>query len=256
MITEGLYIVKYACQEKKGEKTMGTYEKFLIYIEEFEYISDYSNEEVGELLRALIHFVKTGEEPFLAEKLRCPFRFMSAHIKRDRESYINMIEKKRAGGKKGAEVRYGKKYDDTEGKSENKSDEIESSDSKEAKSCVFAQNQSFESKNIQRETENNVSEKTKVEQMPNEKFTEFCEYCSEKQKNSFEKSEKYTKSDEFCECKQENNDTQNEKMTQGSVFCLTSFGNVILKSKIKKPLKMLILTFAPIYKLTKISSKL
>ena len=164
---------------------MGTYEKFLIYIEEFEYISDYSNEEVGELLRALIHFVKTGEEPFLAEKLRCPFRFMSAHIKRDRESYINMIEKKRAGGKRGAEVRYGKKYDDTEGKSENKSDEIESSETTEAKNCVLAQNQFSESKNIQRETENNVSEKTKVEQSPNEKFTEFCEYCPEKQKNSF-----------------------------------------------------------------------
>lgn len=105
-----------------------TCEKFIVYTEEFDYIKDYSNEEVGMLLRALIHFVKTGEEAELDDKIKYSFRFMSAHIERDRERYNNMIEKRRASGKKGAEARFGKKTSEAkeEIKTEKNDNEIKS----------------------------------------------------------------------------------------------------------------------------------
>ncbi len=124
VITEGSRMINYFHRRTKGvTKMTDTYEKFLIYTEEFDIVQDFSDREIGVLLRALIHFAKTGEEKELNSKIRYVFKFMASHMKRDRESYNNMIEKKRASGKKGAEARYGKKTYETESKENPKTEE-------------------------------------------------------------------------------------------------------------------------------------
>ncbi len=142
-----------------------TYEKFLIYTEEFDIVQDFSDREIGVLLRALIHFAKTGEEKELNSKIRYVFKFMASHMKRDRESYNNMIEKKRASGKKGAEARYGKKTYETEAKEFSKSEELyKGSEEKQTKDTYYSK----EAVNLK---ELSLKEKDKNEATPKEKDT-------------------------------------------------------------------------------------
>ena len=87
------------------EKKVQGADKFLIYIEEFDFLKGISNEEMGIFIRALIEFVRTGEAPVLDEKLTFAFQFISAHIARDQKKYKEVTKKRSIAGKKGQEIK-------------------------------------------------------------------------------------------------------------------------------------------------------
>lgn len=76
------------------------------YLEEFE---DLTYEEVGRLVCALLHYGATGEEKKPEGREGLLWRRVVKQEDRYQESYEDVLNARREAGKKGAEVRWGKK---------------------------------------------------------------------------------------------------------------------------------------------------
>lgn len=79
---------------------------YLDYEEQFNIMTD---EQIGQLMRAIIKYEKTGEVPNLDGMLKMAFSFIKTQLDRDREKYEARCEKNRENAKKGGRPRKNQK---------------------------------------------------------------------------------------------------------------------------------------------------
>ena len=81
---------------------MGKEEKksFVAYLDWFDALEEYTDAEVGQLMRALAKYVRTGEKPTFSDRgMRGNFRFMCNGVDSAAEKYENVKQKRREAGK-------------------------------------------------------------------------------------------------------------------------------------------------------------
>lgn len=74
---------------------------FLIYLDYEEQFNLLTDEQIGQLMRAIIKYEKTKEIPQLDGMLKMAFSFIKTQLDRDREKYNKKCEKNRENAKKG-----------------------------------------------------------------------------------------------------------------------------------------------------------
>ena len=74
---------------------------FLIYLDYKEHFDLLSNEELGQLLRAIMLYEETGEITELTGMLKMAFSFIKAQLDKDRQKYKDKCEKNKKNGGKG-----------------------------------------------------------------------------------------------------------------------------------------------------------
>ena len=74
---------------------------FLIYLDYEEQFNLLTDEQVGQLMRAIIKYEKTGEVPNLDGVLKMAFSFIKTQLDRDREKYEARCEKNKKKKKRG-----------------------------------------------------------------------------------------------------------------------------------------------------------
>lgn len=87
---------------------------FVAYLSWFDALEEYSDAEVGQLMRALARYVKTGEEPEFSDRgMRGNWKFMCSDVKRAYEKWDETRKKRSSAGKRGMAKRWGKPDDIT-----------------------------------------------------------------------------------------------------------------------------------------------
>ena len=77
-------------------------------------LEEYSDAEVGRLMRALARYAKTGEEPEFSDRgMRGNWKFMCSDVKRASEKWDETRKKRSNAGKRGMAKRWGKPDDIT-----------------------------------------------------------------------------------------------------------------------------------------------
>mgnify|MGYP002559414438 FL=1 len=105
---------------------------FLIYLDYEEQFNLLTDEQIGQLMRAIIKYEKTREIPQLNGIVKMAFSFIKTQLDRDREKYEARCEKNRENAKKGGRPR--KKQKDNlkaNGFNENQMDAKKPDDDKE-----------------------------------------------------------------------------------------------------------------------------
>lgn len=74
---------------------------FLIYLDYEEQFNLLTDEQIGQLMRAIMKYEKTRELPQLEGMLKMAFSFIKTQLDRNREKYEKQCEKNRENGKKG-----------------------------------------------------------------------------------------------------------------------------------------------------------
>lgn len=74
---------------------------FLIYIDYEEQFDLLTDEQLGQLMRAIVKYEKTGEIIKLDSATKMAFSFIKAQLDRDREKYNERCEKNRENAKRG-----------------------------------------------------------------------------------------------------------------------------------------------------------
>lgn len=74
---------------------------FLIYLDYEEQFNLLTDEQIGQLMRAIIKYEKSGEIPKLDGMLQMAFSFIKTQLDRDREKYNKKCEKNRENAKRG-----------------------------------------------------------------------------------------------------------------------------------------------------------
>ena len=74
---------------------------FLMYLDYEEQFNLLTNEELGQLVRAIMQYEKTRQEPELEGTLKMAFSFIKTQLDRDREKYNKKCEKNRENAKRG-----------------------------------------------------------------------------------------------------------------------------------------------------------
>lgn len=74
---------------------------FLIYLDYEEQFNLLTDEQVGQLMRAIIKYEKTSKVPELDGVLKMAFSFIKTQLDRDREKYQARCEKNRENAKRG-----------------------------------------------------------------------------------------------------------------------------------------------------------
>ncbi len=77
----------------------------IFYIDEYRLVNNFSDEEFGKLYKAVFEYAINRTPPTLSEKLLVAFSFISQHMERDMKKYEEIVEKRRAAGKRSGEVR-------------------------------------------------------------------------------------------------------------------------------------------------------
>jgi DnaD/phage-associated family protein len=73
---------------------------FVAYLDWFDALEEYTDAEVGQLMRALAKYVRTGEKPTFSDRgMRGNFRFMCNGVDSAAEKYENVKQKRREAGK-------------------------------------------------------------------------------------------------------------------------------------------------------------
>ena len=85
---------------------------FLIYLDYEEQFNLLTDEQVGQLMRAIIKYEKTGEMPKLNGMLKMAFSFIKTQLDRDREKYKERCKKNKENGKKGGRPKKEEKQED------------------------------------------------------------------------------------------------------------------------------------------------
>lgn len=78
---------------------------FLMYLDYEDQFNIMTDEQIGQLMRAIIKYEKTGEVPNLDGMLKMAFSFIKTQLDRDREKYEARCEKNRENAKKGGRPR-------------------------------------------------------------------------------------------------------------------------------------------------------
>lgn len=87
---------------------------FVAYLSWFDALEEYSDAEVGQLIRALARYAKTGEEPEFSDRgMRGNWKFMCSDVKRASEKWDETRKKRSNAGKRGMAKRWGKPEDIT-----------------------------------------------------------------------------------------------------------------------------------------------
>lgn len=87
---------------------------FVAYLSWFDALEEYSDAEVGQLMRALARYAKTGEEPEFSDRgMRGNWKFMCGDVKRASEKWDETRKKRSNAGKRGMAKRWGKPDDIT-----------------------------------------------------------------------------------------------------------------------------------------------
>lgn len=87
---------------------------FVAYLSWFDALEEYSDAEVGQLMRALARYAKTGEEPEFSDRgMRVNWKFMCSDVKRASEKWDETRKKRSNAGKRGMAKRWGKSEDIT-----------------------------------------------------------------------------------------------------------------------------------------------
>lgn len=87
---------------------------FVAYLSWFDALEEYSDAEVGQLMRALARYAKTGEEPAFSDRgMRGNWKFMCSDVKRASEKWDETRKKRSNAGKRGMAKRWGKPDDIT-----------------------------------------------------------------------------------------------------------------------------------------------
>lgn len=94
---------------------------FVMYADYEKHIARLSDEDAGELFKAIFTYVNTGEEVPLSPAADMAFSFMKERIDRDSEKWVATCQKRSEAGKKGMASRWG----------DNKSKQKTTSDNKE-----------------------------------------------------------------------------------------------------------------------------
>ena len=74
---------------------------FLMYLEYEEQLADLSDEELGQLMRAIFQYEKDGTEPKFIGLLKMAFSFIKGNLNRDKQKYDKRCETSAINGKKG-----------------------------------------------------------------------------------------------------------------------------------------------------------
>ena len=69
----------------------------IFYKSHFDNIKDLNNDELGQIFRACM----TGDTGAMAPHVKMAYNFIVSQIRRDEEKYANIVEKRRAAGRKG-----------------------------------------------------------------------------------------------------------------------------------------------------------
>ena len=105
---------------------------FLIYLDYEEQFNLLTDEQIGQLMRAIIKYEKTREIPQLNGIVKMAFSFIKTQLDRDREKYEARCEKNRENAKKGGRPRKNQKDNlKANGFNENQMDAKKSDDDKE-----------------------------------------------------------------------------------------------------------------------------
>ena len=87
---------------------------FVAYLSWFDALEEYSDAEVGRLMRALARYAKTGEEPEFSDRgMRGNWKFMCSDVKRASEKWDETRKKRSNAGKRGMAKRWEKPDDIT-----------------------------------------------------------------------------------------------------------------------------------------------
>lgn len=87
---------------------------FVAYLSWFDALEEYSDAEVGQLMRALARYAKTGEEPEFSDRgMRGNWKFMRSDVKRASDKWDETRKKRSSAGKRGMAKRWGKPDDIT-----------------------------------------------------------------------------------------------------------------------------------------------
>ena len=81
---------------------------FVAYLEWFDALEEYSDAEVGQLMRALARYARTGEEPEFSDRgMRGSWKFMRSDVKRASDKWDETRKKRSEAGKRGMAKRWG-----------------------------------------------------------------------------------------------------------------------------------------------------
>lgn len=81
---------------------------FVAYLDWFDALEEYSDAEVGQLMRALARYVQTGEEPSFTDRgMRGNWKFMRGATNRASEKWDETRKKRSEAGKRGNAKRWG-----------------------------------------------------------------------------------------------------------------------------------------------------
>lgn len=81
---------------------------FVVYLDWFDALEEYSDAEVGQLMRALARYVQTGEEPEFTDRgMRGNWKFMCGDVKRASDKWDETRKKRSEAGKRGNAKRWG-----------------------------------------------------------------------------------------------------------------------------------------------------
>lgn len=87
---------------------------FVAYLSWFDALEEYSDAEVGQLMRALARYAKTGEKPEFSDRgMRVNWKFMCSDVKRASEKWDETRKKRSNAGKRGMAKRWGNSEDIT-----------------------------------------------------------------------------------------------------------------------------------------------
>lgn len=81
---------------------------FLIYLDYEEQFSLLTDEELGQLMRTIMQYEKTGNIPELKGIVKMAFSFIKQQLDRDKEKWQEEKKKRSYAGKKGMEKRWKK----------------------------------------------------------------------------------------------------------------------------------------------------
>ena len=84
---------------------------FLMYLDYEEQFNLLTDEQIGQLMRAIIKYEKSGEIPELDGMLKMAFSFIKTQLDRDREKYNKKCEKNKENGKRGGRPKKEKQED-------------------------------------------------------------------------------------------------------------------------------------------------
>lgn len=100
---------------------------YLDYQEQFELLTD---EQAGQLIKAIIKYEKTGEIPELDGMIKMAFSFIKTQLDRDREKWQEEKQKRSEAGKRGMAKRWGNNNTITDNNKDNNVKDIITRDNK------------------------------------------------------------------------------------------------------------------------------